>query len=439
LNNSPPTTTAPDYSRRWNFNFLVLEASFFYLGFGIMDTATVLPMFLRTLTPAPVVVGLIIALQQAGWLLPQLPTASYLHHRPRKKPLWLGSNLAGRLPLGLLALLVWLLAGRQPQLLLGLLIGLFAWFFITDGVAAVPWQDMVSKCVPATGRGRCFSFMEVLGSLFALGAGEVVRRVLSSKTLLYPANYALLFGLFFAALMISVGLQTFIREPIKPAAETPLNTRELLGKIPALLKHYPAYRRMIGLQLLLSLALMVYPFYVGFAQQKLAAPAWSGGVFVWGSTLGAIVGSLAWGLLNDRLGSRRVIRSVCGVLLLTPLWAITLAHLRLPAPLVFYVYASVFFLAKVGLCGLWIGFTNFLLEAAREQDRPALVGITATLTAPVILLPILGGQLLSIMPHEALLLIAAAGALLGWFLTRRLAEPRALSYKIALSPSAVES
>jgi MFS family permease len=436
LNNSPPDDNG---SWRWNFNFLVLEASFFYLGFGIMDTATVLPMFLRTLTPAPVVVGLIIALQQAGWLLPQLPTARYLHHRPRKKPLWLGSNLAGRLPLGLLAVLVWLLAGRQPQLLLGLLIGLFAWFFITDGVAAVPWQDMVSKCVPATSRGRCFSFMEVLGSLFALGAGEMVRRILSSKTLLYPANYALLFAFFFAALMVSVGLQTLIKEPIKPAAETPLNTRELLGKIPGLLKDYPVYRRMIGLQLLMSLALMVYPFYVGYAQQKLAAPAWSGGVFVWGSTLGAIVGSLTWGLLNDRVGSRRVIRLVSGILLLTPLWAIALAHLGLTSPVVFYVYASVFFLAKVGLCGLWIGFTNFLLEAAREEDRPALVGITATLTAPVILLPILGGQLLSIIPYEALLLFAAVGALLGGFLTRHLTEPRTLTYKISLSPPAVES
>lgn len=409
---------------RWNFIVLTLDASFFFAAVAIMDTVAVLPIFLRPLTQSTLVIGLLLTLYRAGLLLPQLPVASYLSHRPRKKPLFVAAAVLGRLPIALLALFVYLFAVPRAGLLLWLLIACYTVFFFSGGFTNVPWQDIIAKSIPPTMRGKLLGAIQVCGGLFALGAGEIVRRVLGDKTIPYPQNYTWLFLLFFVGLVISVGFIASIREPIRPVQEEPQGVGALLNQIPRALREIPAYRRMIIVQLLLGIGFMAQPFYIGHAQITLQVPPWFSGVFVWAATLGAIVGSVVWGLLSDRCGSARVIRGVSWVVFLAPVTAIIVPYLRLPAPTSYYAYALVFALDKAVVNGIWLGFINYVLELVPEKERPCFIGMTAVLTVPMIIMPLLGGVLLNFVPYEVVFALTASGGLLGWFWARHLAEPR---------------
>jgi MFS family permease len=409
---------------RWNFIVLVLDASFFFAAVAVMDTVAVLPVFLRTLTKSTLIIGLLLALYRAGLLLPQLPVASYLAHRPRKKPLFVIAAVVGRLPIALLALFIYLYADSRAGLLVWLLVGCYTIFFFSGGFTNVPWQDIIAKAIPPTMRGKLLGAIQVFGGIFALGAGEVVRRVLSNKAIPYPQNYTWLFLLFFIGLVISVGFIASIKEPIRPVREDAQSVRSLLAQIPQALREMPAFRRMVIVQLLLGIGFMAQPFYIGHAQITLKVPDWFSGVFVWAATIGAIVGSLAWGLLSDHCGSARVIRGVSWVVFLAPVTAIIVPYLGLPAPTSYYAYALVFALDKAVVNGIWMGFINYVLELVPEKERPCFIGMTAVLTAPMIIMPFLGGLLLNFVPYEVVFALTAFGGLLGWFWARHLPEPR---------------
>jgi len=409
---------------RWNFIVLTLDASFYFAAIAIMDTVAVLPVFLRTLTQSTLIIGLLLTLYRAGLLLPQLPVASYLSHRPRKKNFFLAAVVVGRIPIALLALFIYLFSGANPGLLLGLLLACYTIFFFSSGFTNVPWQDIIAKAIPPTLRGRLLGAIQIGGGLLALGAGEIVRRVLKNPELPYPNNYALLFGLFFIGLIISVVFIALIKEPIRPVRDEAQSVGSIVKMIPRALRDLPAYRQMIITQLLLGIGMMAQPFYIGQAQNTLQAPQWTSGIFVWAATLGAIIGTLIWGLLSDHYGSTRVIRGVSWAVLLAPLAAIIVPKLHLSAPGCYYAYAAVFALDKAAVNGMWLGFINFVLELVKEKERPCFIGMTSALTAPMILMPSLGGLLLNFVSYDVVFALSAAGGLLGWLWSRTLAEPR---------------
>lgn len=409
---------------RWNFIVITADAAFFIGALAFVEPFAVLPVFIRTLTDSTIAIGILITIQRAGWLLPQLPAASLLQHRPRKKPFLLLAATAGRLPFAFLAVVVYFWAGSNPALVLWLLMFSYAIFYATDGMSCLAWNDIIAKSIPANFRGRLFGAQQFIGAAIAISAGEVVRRVLAKEGLPYPANYALLFAILFAGMMLSSFFLSLVREPLRPVAAEPQKVAQLLKMIPRALRERQDFRRMVWTQSLVGVGSIAAPFYVIYAEKYLGAPPWVSGIFIWAGTVGGIVGSLAWAYLNDRHGSLRVIRGVCWLALLGPVAAILVPLFGLPAPLVYYAFAVVFALGAAGAGGNWIGFTNFLLEIVNDEERAAFLGITPTLLAPMILMPLIGGLLLKVLPYEALFALAAAGGLAGWLASRTLREPR---------------
>jgi MFS family permease len=396
------------------------------MSFGFMEIVTVLPLFLHNLTVSTAVIGLLITLQHAGWILIPLLVASYIQHRPRKKPFLVISAFIGRLPFLALALLVFTWGGSAPTRLLWLAVAIYTLFFFSDGMTSVPWQDILAKVIPPIKRGRCLGYIAVFGGLLAMISGEVVRRILADESIPFPNNYGLLFAFFAAGMLVTSILLMLIREPVRPVAMEAQSAVALVKQIPRVLREVPTYRRMVAIQVVLGMASIALPFYVLFAQARLGAPQWISGVYVWAGTLGTIIGSLVWGHLGDRFGNARVIRAVSWLQLLAPLTAIVVPLLGLPSPFSYYLFAAVFMLERAALNGGWIGFTNFVLELASDEQRPTLIGITTTLTAPVIFMPALGGLLLKFVSYEAVFAIAAITAAIGWFWARRLVDPRQL-------------
>jgi hypothetical protein len=144
-----------------------------------------------------------------------------------------------------------------------------------------------------------------------------------------------------------------------------------------------------------------------------------------------MLASILWAFLNDRRGPLTVLRGVAFLGLGVPLAALALPPLvralgagaHMP-----HVYALVFFLSTASGSGLWMGITNYVLEIAPDDIRPLFLGLSATLSAPVVLMPLIGGLLLDVIPYEVLFTIVAVAALASGIYLLTLERPQPLSH-----------
>jgi len=413
---------------RWNFVIIVLDVALFFAGITFIDPVVVLPVLLDKLGGSEVLIGLLGALQRAGWLVPQLFATSLVLHRVRKKPFVIYPAIVSRFPIILLAI-AFLLPGIASHFtwLICILVASFALFFFADGLVGVPWHDIIAKTIPPDLRGRFFGSTQFIGGILAIGAGAVVRRVLGDPNIPFPRNYGLLFALAAISVWISGFFIALIKEPTGATLEERHTFSRILRAIPSTLHRHVLLRRVIVAQNLIGIAGVAMPFYAVYAHTKLGLPEAVGGIFIWAAIGGSVGMSLVWAFLNDRFGPLAVIRGVSLFAAAVPTAALTLPHivgiLHVESSMAL-IYAIVFFLNGATWGGAWMGITNYIFEIAPDNVRPLFLGLATTLAAPTVLMPVIGGWLLNAIAYETLFMIAAVGAIAGvCYIILRLRRP----------------
>ncbi len=427
-----PKAAPPSYPyTRWNFVVIVIDAGFFMASLAFIDPVAVLPVLLTNLNASALLIGLMGAIQRAGWLLPQLLVTSFVLHRERKLPFVIYPVVISRLPLIALAVLFntkW--GAANSPVLLFFTVASFAFFFFGDGIVGVPWHDICARTIPPTLRGRFFGSIQFLSGLLGIGAGELVRRVLADPAVSFPFNYGRLFLFLCLGMTVSTVFVSLIKEPKTGATTEARSLPRIIRAIPSTLRRYPLLRRLIVCQLLCGIPLLAMPFYAVYAIERLHLPPAVAGRFVQAAILGGAAASMIWASLSDRFGSTRVLRGVSWAIVGVPLSALLvppLVRLLGVEDAIAYCYALVFLLNGSTWGGTWIGFTNYLLEIAPDDIRPLFLGLQATLASPIVAMPFLGGWLLGFMSFQALFSLAAAGGILALIYVYRLREPRHLS------------
>ena len=81
-----------------------------------------------------------------------------------------------------------------------------------------------------------------------------------------------------------------------------------------------------------------------------------------------------------------------------------------------------------------MGLTNYVFEIAPDEIRPLFLGLASTLSAPVILMPMIGGLLLSFIAYQTLFAISLAGAVIGIFYVYTLEHPHPPTPDAAAGP-----
>lgn len=417
-------------SRR-NILLFTADAAIFSLALSFLDLSSVLPTLVSHLTQLPLWFGLLGSLQTGCWLLPQIFVARHVAGQRRKLPLVVVGTTLSRL--SWLFLLLGLTFADQigPTLTLISCYLSVAFFYMFDGVAVLPWYDLLARAVPANLRGRLFGLLALGSGITATIGGLIVQRVVGNPALPYPSDYRLLAAAALGILMVGVIPLALVKEAegeVTPAAE-PIG--RYFRRLPALLRERPTFRRIVAIQLLVGTSTMAIPFYAPFAHLGLGLPESTVGAYVIGVTLGSMLGGIAWGWIGDHGRKESAVRMVAAFSGLAPLVPLVLSLVAssVPAAILGPLLALAFFGVGCGVRAGWVAYANFVMEIATAAERPTLIGLMNTLSGFLAVVPPLGGLLAGWLGYEATFVAASVPALVGLLLSLGL-RPEAASARM---------
>lgn len=400
--------TDSDKNLRWNFTVNLIDIAFITLGISLVSRDTVLPVLVNTLTDSNLAIGLIAALYGLGIYLPQLFTANFTERLRYKKPfVMLVGSVGERLPYLLMGVAVWLFAAPAPNVALILVLGCLAITGFAAGAATPAWYDLIAKVIPVQRRGVWSGLGHGIGALMAIFGAFLVGRILDDYP--YPNNFALLFLLAFIATCVSfVGL-ALNREPPSPMVKEQVSTQRYFRQLPDVLRTNVNYRRFFISRTVVLLGAMANSFFIIYGGQRFGLDGATIGLLTATLVASQAVMSLVWGVVGDRMGHKVVLTGAAFLLALAALNTLL-------APSQTWLILSFAFLGASS-SGDAVSGLNIILEFAAPEDRPTYIGLTNTLLAPTIVLaPIVGGWLATIVGFPALLSMATAIAAMGGLL-----------------------
>ncbi|MFN8530976.1 MAG: MFS transporter [Anaerolineae bacterium] len=418
-----------------NFIVNMTDGAFFGFGLGIASYVTVIPLFLATLTESTVLIGLISAMHEIGWYLPQLLTAEKVAQLRRYKGMALLMTLNERVPFYLMAVLALLAPtiGRGWALLFMFL--LVVWQAMGGGLTATAWQSMITKIMPMSLRGTFYGLQSSAANL--LGSGGAVLAGVILKGVEAPTNFAICFAVCGFAMSISWGFLAWTREPEGEATRAHAEKRssaQVLSNMKRIIVEDANFRWFIVARMLAIFGGLGLYFYAIFATRRFGVDAEQVGLMTGVLMLATVIANPILGWAGDRT-SHRVMYAIAILLAGASAGVAVIAT----SPAWMYVGFALLGAAKAGLWTIPLPLT---VQFGRESDRSYYIGLANTLIAPAaIIAPIIGGALADGANFGAAFTVALIAGIIGaaimLFVVR---EPRSIVYEEIsepmLSPSA---
>lgn len=358
------------------------DGSLFGAALGFASFSTILPLFVASLTDSTTLIGLVPAIHSAGWLLPQLFTASHVSRLRRYKKNVLRATIHERVPFLGFAIVALLIPSIGIQTALVITFLLLIWQGLGGGFAANPWTSMISKIIPADSRGTFFGMQAGLANLFisagSIGAGYLLNYYASFL------GFAICFFIacfFFTASWFALAWTREPEDSEKIISETPTPFWENAKKILSKDKNFNWF---LSARTLAQFASMGFSFYIIYALREFNMTEIMAGYFTATLTISATIANISMGWLGDKLGHR--------TMLILGAFAIFLSSLLAwMAPSINWFY-PIFILAGIANVSIWTIGMTMTVDFADESERPMYIGLSQTLTAPAtIIAPIIGG------------------------------------------------
>lgn len=399
-----PTSVAKHF--RHNVIINTLDISFFLMADSFWNINTIMPVFAATLTDQPFLIGLMPAIVNAGWFLPQMFIASRVTHTPKILPLSIRLGIFERIPYVFFPVLALAVAHISKPLALILLILLMTWRGFAGGFSALPWQEAMARAIPISHRARFFGFSRVIGQLAGV-LGSVISGIILAS-LPYPYNYALGFGLAVVIQWISFACYVQNREPDLELPEAPLpNAANAKSDKPSIdfsmfgriLKKDANFRLYLIARSISFLGNMATAFIAVYAMKAFSLPDEQAAVFTGVILASGVFGYAIWGAVGDRIGPKNIM-----------VWSFFCWFLGLLVAIFsrnIWLYYIVFVLFGLYNSGVSVGDSMLVMELGEVALRPTYLGMGRTLTGSFLLLaPILAGWLVSRFNYTVMFIAA---------------------------------
>ncbi len=367
---------------RFNVTVGFIDAGMFGIALGFASFGTILPLFVASMTDSATLIGLVPAIHSAGWLLPQLFTASHTSRLRRYKPTVLLNTIHERIPFLGFAIVALLL----PRI--GLQAGLIAtfvfliWQGLGGGFTANPWTSMISKIIPSENRGTFFGTQAAVANLFISGAAIAAGYVLNGFD--SPINFAICFFVGVVFFTISWGALAFTREPTdneKVIDEHPIPFWQGASRI---LKSDKNFNWFLVARTLSQFATMGFAFYIVYALRRFEMDTVTAGFLTATLTISQMAANVSMGWLGDKFGHRPMLIVGAVAALFSSLLAWFATSLAWFFP--------IFILSGLANVSIWTNGMTMATTFSGEKERPFYIGLAQTLTAPATMIaPLIGG------------------------------------------------
>lgn len=387
---------------RFNFAIGMLDGSFFGMGMGFASFSAILPLFVHHLTDSALLVGLVPAIHNIGWQLPQLLMVGWMARVQRYKPLVMWMTIIERVPFLLLAIVALQVPRWAGSTILALTFLLLILQGCGAGLAANPWTGMISKVMPRDLLGTFFGTQSAAFNGFA-GISAVLAGIILDR-INTPRNFSLCFALTFVCMTFSFVFLSMTREPRSTPARQD-GGEALWNRSLGILRTDRNFLAFLVVRVLSQFGGMAFAFYVIYAVQQYNMSDGAAGVMVAILLIGQVVLSPVMGRLGDRWSHR-------GVMSLGALGAALSAILAWQATSVQWFYV-IFLLEAVAVVAIWTTPLALSVAFAHHPDeRPIYIGMANTLPAPAaILAPIFGGWIADLAGFPVMFVLSALFAL----------------------------
>jgi len=388
-----------------NHNFLVniIDGAFFGWGVGFTSYTTIIPLFVSTLTSSAMLIGLIPAIHNMGWQLPQLLLAKRISKMERVRPYVIRATIHERLPivgLGVVALLLPLIGSKIALILTFVLL---IWQGLGSGFTANAWQIMISKVIPGNILATFFGAQSAAANLFASLGAYLAGLLL--VTLKPPFDFASCFFITGGLYLISWFFLSSTREQPRIIPLEQLTPQPLWHDIKRILKQDKSFTNFLISRFFSQFGLMATAFYAVYAVNNLKVSSVQVGLMTSVLLITQVVMNPLLGRLSDKWSRK-------WVLVLGTLSAAASAILASMSenPELFYL---VFVLTGVAATAFWTIGMTISLEFGDESQRPTYVGMANTLISPAtILAPLLGGLMADSFGYPITFITSAVLALI---------------------------
>lgn len=367
-----------------NYIVNILDGGFFGLGLGFASFSTIVPLFVSTMTDSAILIGLIPAIHNMGWQLPQLFTAKKISQLSFLKRHVLLMTIHERLPFFFLIFISWFLPsiGVKTGLILTFLC--LIWQGIGGGITANGWQNFIGKIIPSDYRATFFGIQSGASNLLASGGAIIAGLILESV----PGNrgFSYCFSITCVCFIISWFALNFSKEPHREVVNAMEDSHSLLLSIKTILRKDVNFCWYLGARILYQFGIMAPAFYTVYAVRQHGMSDTQAGIMTSILFIAQVSANPTMGWLADRWSKK-------GVLIIGSVAALFSAGLAAIAPNLSW-FVVIFILAGIANTIFWTIGLAFSLEFGTEEERPTYVGLANTLIAPsAILAPLLGGLL----------------------------------------------
>ncbi|MGD2157996.1 MAG: MFS transporter [Anaerolineales bacterium] len=412
-------TINPEVVKNFKRNLFVniMDAGFWFFGDSFIAAYTILPVFMSTLTDSPLLIGLIPALEGAGWFLPQLFLAKHLEGKNRRLPIVLKLGILDRLPYLLLALGAFFILKVDPKVAVGIFLLIYTIRVFSSGLVALPWQELIATVIPVSHRGRYWGSALILGKLLGM-MGAMIAGLMLAK-IAYPLNYAYMFLAGFLCVSVSY---IFLSLNIEPEIKRQVSSDDI--NVWARIKNILGTNKNFGIYLVnrgfVFLSFMGLGFVTVYGIQKFDLPISYSAIFTVVMLISEIVGYGIWGTIGDKDGYKRVIE-YCNIFLVFGLFMLLFVKS------VGWLYL-VFGIISFAHSGEFIADQNIAMEFGAEDERPTYIGMSKTLTGPFLLVaPIIGGGLVKLWGYQSMFLTALMISMISFVIIKFFVEEPRLS------------
>ena len=378
------------------------DGAFFGFGVGFASFTTVIPLFISTLTSSATLIGLIPAIHNMGWQLPQLLLAKPIARMEKLKPFVLFMTINERLPILGLAVVGFLLPRISVQVALMLSFLLLIWQGLGAGFTANAWQIMISKVIPPDFRATFFGMQSAAANLLASLGAFLAGLILSAVK--PPHSYSIVFIIASGLYVISWFSLRATREQPSIIVKDEASEITLWKNILTIFRTDTTFRSFLISRFVSQFGMMAFAFFTVYAVKKLGMNNLSVGVITSILMITQVVANPLLGKLADAWSRKRVLvlgsvvaaaSSLLAILIKDPAW-----------------FVLVFICSGIAGTAYWTIGLTLSLEFGEESQRSTYVGMANTLIAPAtIFAPLLGGLLVDSLGYPVMFITSAVFAL----------------------------